>query len=387
MHGGLFTRAPAAQIGLQLRREFPLDQFLPQRPLFFGRHRGRLPDLAAFHDQDRLTVPVEDAVVRDAGNAPAGRNDTDQVQGIGRADGDQRALLLFPADASQERDGLAQSVLLAPDPVHETSAADFAPGFHPSQHPHQVPPRRGGVLPLREPPEHYAVPGECDAGIGLEILFRIALVRRSGGQSPPAGRRQVEGVPAFPSPPRLPVTRRRQQGPEARETVGGRHARRYQLRHGFLGVCPKETGLRGDIVEKHRALPGHQVQHRLRVGGQGKVFIARHAAQGHPKRPVHAVDDGNGRRPDRTGRLPVLAAGTVGTEPSPGVLAGEAQVVEPGIVVVGNAGGKDLALPRRGRRLNALQHAEHSGHGVGTLQPGIGRQVMPGEEELHEVRG
>ena len=74
-----------------------------------------------------------------------------------------------------------------------------------------------------------------------------------------------------------------------------------------------------------------------------------------------------------------------GRQPRPGDAPGEAVIVEPGRLVVGEARGQDLGLPGAGRRLEAFELPDHRVERVGPLHARIRRDALPGEQEAQEV--
>ncbi len=65
--------------------------------------------------------------------------------------------------------------------------------------------------------------------------------------------------------------------------------------------------------------------------------------------------------------------------------AGEAQIVEPGELVVGEAHRQDLRLPRRGGRLESLQLADDRVERIRSLAALVLGHVLPAEQEAHEI--
>jgi hypothetical protein len=74
-------------------------------------------------------------------------------------------------------------------------------------------------------------------------------------------------------------------------------------------------------------------------------------------------------------------------EAAPGDLAGEAQLVEPGRVVVGDAPREDLALPGLGGQLEALELLDDPQQALGSVQLGAGLDVLPAQQEADQLRG
>ena len=79
------------------------------------------------------------------------------------------------------------------------------------------------------------------------------------------------------------------------------------------------------------------------------------------------------------------AAPLRGAQPRPRDAPGEAAVVEPGRLVVGEARGQDLGLPGAGRRLEAFELRDHRVERIGPLHARVRRDVLPVEQEAQEV--
>ena len=74
-------------------------------------------------------------------------------------------------------------------------------------------------------------------------------------------------------------------------------------------------------------------------------------------------------------------------EPRPGKAPGQRLGVEPARRIALDAGGEDFGLPGAGGRFEALQRGEHLRQGVGSFQPRVVGQMLPGEQEAQEVAG
>jgi hypothetical protein len=74
-------------------------------------------------------------------------------------------------------------------------------------------------------------------------------------------------------------------------------------------------------------------------------------------------------------------------EPTPGDVAGEAELVEEPWLVPRNPRREDLALPRAGGGLEALELADDRAGALHAVQAGPGGGVLPAQEEAEEVGG
>src|SRR5204862_192931 len=72
-------------------------------------------------------------------------------------------------------------------------------------------------------------------------------------------------------------------------------------------------------------------------------------------------------------------------EPGPRGPTGETQVIEPREVVIVQTRGEDLRLPRRCRRLEALELRDQRSQRIRTFAPLRGNHMLPAAEKAHEV--
>ena len=105
----------------------------------------------------------------------------------------------------------------------------------------------------------------------------------------------------------------------------------------------------------------------------------RAAHAGAPAAMIGVVRTGAARR-----SLP-LRPPVARPEPRPGDASGEAEIVEPGRLVAGEARRQDLALPGAGRRLEALELADDDFDRVRPRHARIGGDPLPVEQEAQEV--
>jgi hypothetical protein len=81
-------------------------------------------------------------------------------------------------------------------------------------------------------------------------------------------------------------------------------------------------------------------------------------------------------------------SGSVGlaeAEAGPGDVTGEAEFIEPGALVGGDAGGEDVALPGDGGDVEALELGNGFEEATLAFVLGAGGDVLPAQEEAREV--
>ena len=98
-------------------------------------------------------------------------------------------------------------------------------------------------------------------------------------------------------------------------------------------------------------------------------------------------DDHRDRRRLRRSEGTVAVTGGSRREPQPGDLALMAQTVEPARVVVLQASGDQLWLPRDGSGLEALELLDDRDHSGVACESTPWSDVLPAEQEPHEVLG
>ena len=109
---------------------------------------------------------------------------------------------------------------------------------------------------------------------------------------------------------------------------------------------------------------------RLRFGG------------GAPQPRVLAQHQGDRRAAQRGLARPVRRR-----QAPPGHAAREAQPVDEVGLVVRDARGEHFVLPGAGGNFAAVELLDHRGEPFGTLQPLLARDVLPVQEEAHEIGG
>ena len=147
------------------------------------------------------------------------------------------------------------------------------------------------------------------------------------------------------------------------------------------GRRPVSRGQLGPEAGAPRAQRGQHVGPGAHLGlGCGRP--GPHGAQHRDELVAH--DEGQRRGGRRRARC-ARCGSARGVSRAPDHLAREAQLVEPARVVVADAGGQDLRLPLRGRRLDAGQLLEHLEQAGPALEPGRRRGVLPARQEAHVV--
>ena len=81
----------------------------------------------------------------------------------------------------------------------------------------------------------------------------------------------------------------------------------------------------------------------------------------------------------------IVKRGGMRREASPTGDAHEAEAVERGTVVVGDAAGENVALPGAGGDFKALQLAQSFQQSVLAAQVGAGREMLPAQQPVHEL--
>src|SRR5262249_9791754 len=142
-------------------------------------------------------------------HARADHDVADEVERIGAADRDQRAVVRFLPDAAQQADRFGQRELLAAQAGDETAAADLAARFQAMAHAQQLAPRRQPLRLAREQaPADDAVALEQRAHDELDelgiVAAQLALVAdaRAAPQERPAtrvGDAEQRRAPAAPA--------------------------------------------------------------------------------------------------------------------------------------------------------------------------------------------
>src|SRR5204863_297741 len=135
---------------------------------------------------------------------------------------------------------------------------------------------------------------------------------------------------------------------------------------------------------------------RVESFGQGELLAheATHYASpaqlaAHLEAAVDAQEIPPGRRArlaqEKIAKNDAVAPRVVALEPAPGDVAGEAQLVEPRGLVACDARGQHLALPSGRRQLEALELLDDALEAVAAVQLLARLDVLPGEEEAHEI--
>ena len=183
----------------------------------------------------------------------------------------------------------------------------------------------------------------------------------------PSSERTAENASAVTSPgPRGPRARRRPRPADDRSRRGARSGSRRRARGGRPGRRP-----------------------RPRTVGSAPRSPCRTAASSHPRssrgtRASGVAGDGVAA-PRRTALLPPRPASRSRREPTPGHLAGEAQLVEPPRLVADHPGRQHVGLPLAGGDLEPGQLLDDREQPRPALELGPGRDVLPAGQEPDEV--
>src|SRR6266436_7248545 len=142
-------------------------------------------------------------------------------------------------------------------------------------------------------------------------------------------------------------------------------------------------GCVGKLIEEQSATRRETVTHKLSLGTG--LCSARQTCKRHPERGVPTLQQGNRRRAHRRSRLCTAIRGARRNEPRPSTLPGKALGVEPGRLILRDAGRKDLRLPRACRRLKAFETGERRRQCIRSLQSRFFRYLLPCKQEAEEV--
>ncbi len=120
-----------------------------------------------------MTVAVANLLAGDGGDALAGDDDADEVDGVGGSYGDDVGGVVVTCSAYGFY-GLGKSELLAAEAGDEAAATDFSAGFETTEDAEEIAPFRGVRLANEEVAEEDAVTGEEHSGCGFQGLVRAA---------------------------------------------------------------------------------------------------------------------------------------------------------------------------------------------------------------------
>src|SRR6266516_4659090 len=171
---------------------------------------------------------------------------------------------------------------------------------------------------------------------------------------------------------------------ESLEAISGYKPAGDEVPEAALDVGGEAAAGAGDVVVEEGAAGGEEVEDIaagacLRALGAVSVSDA-----GEKPREVCAADEGDGGGGGGGGAAAVGAA-LAGGQAAPGDVAGHAELVEPGATVGGDAGGQDVALPGDGGDVEALELRNGFEQPALALELGAGGDVLPSQEEAHEV--
>ena len=221
-------------------------------------------------------------------------------------------------------------------------------------------------------------------GVGLRPGRRGPGTAR---ERPAAGILHAERHGAAPAPPAgagpAPLGRHEQRAQPA-EAVRGHEAERDQLGQRLFDLGAQQAGALDQLVEERRAVLPNAVGDRLRPGARTDRVRRRGERRPVPGMTPRQQGDRRGAHRRRVALAAVRSA-VARPEPRPGDPSGQALIVEPARLVVGEARRQDLGLPGAGRRLEAFELRDDDLDRVRPLHARIGRDALPAEEEAQEV--
>jgi hypothetical protein len=189
--------------------------------------------------------------------------------------------------------------------------------------------------------------------------------------------------------PFAPSALRIDQGPQVVEAVSGHEARGRQLPQPVFDLAREAPGRLDQLGEEGGAPPLEGVHDVCcRMGEPRSVAVRsfwRHEPVGvFPEEKRDRRDAGRADAADLRSGLDGRERGVWG-EPAPHYLARETQSIQKLGGVTGDAPGEDVRLPRRRGDLVALELTDDPERSVGAMQARSRRDVVPGEEESHQI--
>ncbi len=287
------------------------------------------------------------------GDAGAGRDDADEVQGIAGREADDIPLAGSRRMARSESSA-SGGQLLSHGAVDEVAAADLAAHLEAAVDADELAPGRSLGLAAEEIAEDDAVAAEVEAGEGLVDDVERGLARGARGR-----RSDQRPAETWGEPPRRRLTRHAGSGrlrsisarrPEKPSPVIRPRATSSQR---ASSISTRPWPAEATISSKNEA-PSRSSRARTARAGREVVVRGRGrrraaGAQGEEPGEIAAAREGDRRGAGRR------RAGVARREAAPDDLAGEAELVEPGGLVAHHPRGEDLALPGAGRDLEALE--------------------------------
>ena len=187
---------------------------------------------------------------------------------------------------------------------------------------------------------------------------------------------------------------RRRRGFELRRLFGERrgHRRIERAAHHPLGVHRSTFAARSERAPQRRGIEVRVRRGRARrapglVAGSDRFAQRRRKLLERRHRARDLIDRGHDLRL-LLGRELRLGLGLAlpRREPAPHDLPAQAQLIEPLRIVAVQPRRQDLALPRTGRSLEALQLLEHAPEPIRTDQLRAARHALPAQQEPHQRR-
>ncbi len=150
-------------------------------------------------------------------------------------------------------------------------------------------------------------------------------------------------------------------------------------------------GAAHDVGEERCSPLAQEVQHLTRAfaqaAGLGLIYV--NPARSHPV-GLFAHEECDRRHAGRNhAPFPsrgVIERGRMRRKPSPADGAGQAELVEPGGIVVGDAPGENLPLPGIGGNFESLQLPQHIQRGAFARHLRCWRDMLPAQQPAHELR-
>ena len=180
------------------------------------------------------------------------------------------------------------------------------------------------------------------------------------------------------------LLRRREQRAQSGEAVGRGDAQRDELRKRLFDLRAQQSRPLDDLVVERRAVLAQMIDDCLRAAAQRNRQRRRRRRDTMPERRGAARKQRDRCRADGP-RVPGSRCRRRQRQSRPDGAAGEAQIVEPRHVVGVETRGQELRLPRGDGRLETLQLADHHVERVGSFPALVRNEVLPAEEEPHEV--
>ena len=187
-----------------------------------------------------------------------------------------------------------------------------------------------------------------------------------------------------PPAPGLAAVGRHEQRAQAAEAVRGHEAERDQLGERLLDLGAQQAGALDQLVEERRALLPNEVGDRLRPGTRPDRVRRRRERRPVPGMTPRQQGDRRGAH-RRHAALAAVRSSVARAEARPRDPSGQALIIEPARLVLGEARRQDLGLPGAGRSLEAFELGDDHLERVRPLHARVRRDALPAEQEAQEV--